>query len=47
MTGGRGSAPRPPKLLAAVLAVAAPLAVPAAASATLSYTKDLKQPVIF
>jgi Tol biopolymer transport system component len=36
-----------PKLLAALVAVAALLAVPAAADATLSYTKDLKQPTIF
>ena len=36
-----------PKLLAAVLAVAALLAVPAAANATLSYNKDLKQPTVF
>jgi Tol biopolymer transport system component len=35
------------KLLAAVLAVAACLALPAAADATLSYTKDLKQPTLF
>ena len=35
------------KLLAAILAVAALLALPAAANATLSYTKDFKQPTIF
>jgi Tol biopolymer transport system component len=36
-----------PKLLAAVLAVAALLAMPAAANATLSFNKDLKQPTVF
>jgi Tol biopolymer transport system component len=47
MMGARvPSVPRP-KLLAAVLAVAALLAVPAAANATLSYNKDLKQPTVF
>jgi Tol biopolymer transport system component len=35
------------KLLAAVLAIAALLAVPAAANATLSYNKGLKQPMVF
>jgi dipeptidyl aminopeptidase/acylaminoacyl peptidase len=35
------------KLLAAILAVAAFLALPAVANATLSYTKDLKQPTLF
>jgi Tol biopolymer transport system component len=35
------------KLLAAMLAVAGLLALPAAAHATLSFTKDLKQPTLF
>jgi Tol biopolymer transport system component len=35
------------KLLAAILAIAALLALPAAANATLSYTKDFKQPTVF
>ncbi|HEX3362637.1 MAG TPA: hypothetical protein VHS74_16710 [Solirubrobacterales bacterium] len=35
------------KLLAAILAAAAFLVLPAAANATLSYTKDLKQPTLF
>ena len=45
--GARMSTLPRPKLLAAVLAVAALLAVPAAANATLSYNKDLKQPTVF
>jgi Tol biopolymer transport system component len=47
MMGARMPARPQSKLLAAVLAVAALLAVPAAADATLSYTKDLKQPTLF
>jgi Tol biopolymer transport system component len=45
--GARRPSLRQSKLLAAVLAIAALLAVPAAANATLSYGKDLKQPMVF
>jgi Tol biopolymer transport system component len=45
--GARTPTPRQSKLLAAVLAIAALLAVPAAANATLSFNKDLKQPTVF
>jgi Tol biopolymer transport system component len=47
MMGARTPGLPLPKLLAAIVAVAALLAVPAAADATLSYTKDIKQPTLF
>jgi Tol biopolymer transport system component len=47
MMGARMSTLPQRKLLAAILVVAAFLVLPAAAGATLSYTKDLKQPTLF